>query len=243
MKPLTLLMTLMLGWCASSHGALYTFTGSTPNGGVIPDGNLSGWNSTLAVSGLSGSVGEVRVNLNISGGYNGDLYAYLSFNGTLVPLLTRVGTGGGDDFGFDTSGMTVMLADSGLINIHDIANPDVNGTYQPDGQVLDPGTLLPGGISSTPTFASFNGMNPNGNWTIFFADLSGGDQSTITGWSLDIITAVPEPVNVALGIFAGLFLAGSVCRSERVRNLFGKLAPVKADATNAERGARNAELI
>src|ERR1041385_37668 len=136
MKPLTLLIALMLGVCAGSHGALYTFTGSTPNGGVIPDDNLSGWSSSLAVSGAAGSVIDVRVNLNISGGYNGDLYAYLSYNGTLVPLLTRVGTGGGDDFGFSTSGMTVTLADSGTINIHDVANPDLNGTYKPDGQVL-----------------------------------------------------------------------------------------------------------
>jgi hypothetical protein len=29
------------------------------------------------------------------------------------------------------------------------------------------------------------------------------DTTTLNGWSLDI-TAVPEPVNVALGIFAGL---------------------------------------
>jgi subtilisin-like proprotein convertase family protein len=236
MKSLTLLTTLILGLCASSHGALYTFTGSTPNGGVVPDGNLSGWSSSLTVSGTAGSVTEVRVNLNISGGYNGDLYAYLSYNGTLVPLLTRVGTGGGDDFGFSTAGMTVTLADSGTINIHDIANPDLNGTYKPDGQVLNPGTLLPGGISSTPTLGSFSSMDPNGTWTLFFADLSGGDQSTITGWSLDIITAVPEPVNVALGIFAGLFLVGSACRSERVKRLFAKPALV-----NAERGAGNAE--
>jgi subtilisin-like proprotein convertase family protein len=236
MKFLTLLTTLILGLCASSHGALYTFTGSTPNGGVVPDGNLSGWSSSLTVSGVSGPISDVRVNLDISGGYNGDLYAYLSYNGTLVPLLTRVGTGGGDDFGFSTSGMTVTLSDSGTINIHNIASPDVNGTYKPDGQTLDPGTLLPGGISGTPTLGSFSGMTANGNWTLFFADLSGGDQSTITGWSLDIITAVPEPVNVALGVFAGLFLVASACRSERVKKLFAKPSPV-----NAGREARNAK--
>jgi subtilisin-like proprotein convertase family protein len=238
MKPLTLLAMLVLSFCISSHAALYTFTGSTPNGGMVPDGNLSGWSSSLTLSGIGGTVAEVRVNLNISGGYNGDLYAYLSYNGTLVPLLTRVGTGGGDDFGFDTSGMTVTLADSGVLNIHDIANPDLNGTYKPDGQVLDPGTLLPGGPSSTPTLNSFSGMNPNGNWTLFFADVSGGEQSTINGWSLDLITSVPEPVNVALGIFAGLFVIGSAWRSERVRKFFGKAAPVAADLANAERGAQ-----
>jgi hypothetical protein len=60
-------------------------------------------------------------------------------------------------------------------------------------------------------------MNPNGTWTLFIADLSGGEQSTLVSWSLDI-TAVPEPVNVALGIFAGVFLVVILARSRPVRN-------------------------
>ena len=44
---------------------------------------------------------------------------------------------------------------------------------------------------------------------------SGG--SPTVSWSLDI-TAVPEPANVALGIFAGLFVVGGLCRTQWVRN-------------------------
>ena len=54
--------------------------------------------------------------------------------------------------------------------------------------------------------STFNGLNPNDTWTLYFADLSAGDQTTFNGWSLNI-TAVPEPVNVALGIF-GVGLVG-----------------------------------
>jgi hypothetical protein len=54
--------------------------------------------------------------------------------------------------------------------------------------------------------ASFNGMDPNGTWTLFFADLSAGNTSTLNGWSLDV-TAVPEPVNVAMAIL-GVGLVG-----------------------------------
>jgi hypothetical protein len=70
-------------------------------------------------------------------------------------------------------------------------------------------------VSYNPTagssgFQAFNGLSSaNGNWTLFFADLSGGDGANVTtlnGWTLDI-TAVPEPVNVALGVFAALLLA------------------------------------
>jgi hypothetical protein len=53
---------------------------------------------------------------------------------------------------------------------------------------------------------------------LFFADVSaGGGTSTLNGWSLDI-TAVPEPVNVALCIFAGVFLVVIVARSRPLRN-------------------------
>ena len=60
-------------------------------------------------------------------------------------------------------------------------------------------------------------MNPNGTWTIFFADLSSGETSTLNSWSLDI-TAVPEPVNVALGISAGVFSLVALARNRRVRS-------------------------
>jgi hypothetical protein len=46
--------------------------------------------------------------------------------------------------------------------------------------------------------------------------VQGGGTATLNSWSLDI-TAVPEPVNVALGCFAGLFLVVSLVRSQRVR--------------------------
>jgi hypothetical protein len=134
------------------------------------------------------------------GGYNGDLYAYLTYDGTTVTLLNRVGTGSGDaiqyTYGFSTSGFNnITLADGSASNIHNVQNPVSGTSYSPDGGSL----------------ASFNGMNPNGTWSIFFADLSGGDTSTLTLWSLDI-TAVPEPVNVALAIFGGVVAAWSVSR-------------------------------
>ena len=74
--------------------------------------------------------------------------------------------------------------------------------------MASPGSLLT--VSHTPdggSLNSFNSSNPNGTWTIFFADMAsgGGSQhSTLGSWSLEI-TAVSEPVNVALGVFAGVF--------------------------------------
>jgi hypothetical protein len=39
----------------------------------------------------------------------------------------------------------------------------------------------------------------------------------LVSWSLDI-TAAPEPVNVALGVLAGIFVLLTLARSKQVRN-------------------------
>jgi subtilisin-like proprotein convertase family protein len=201
MKPLHSLFAAFLLAGATTQGALYS---SGTLNTVIPDANPTGISSTLNVDGFGSDIGHVSVLINVSGGYNGDLTAYLSYNGTLVPLLSRVGTGSGDiiqqTYGFSTAGFSnVRLDDAGSLNIHDVATPESSPTsYKPDG-----GTL-----------SSFTG-NPNGNWTLFFADMASGggsSPSTLGSWSLEI-TAVPEPVNVALGIFGGIFLVGFLARS------------------------------
>jgi hypothetical protein len=129
--------------------------------------------------------------------------------------------------------MNITLADGAALNIHNVATPTSGFTYTPDGRLIDPVTSLPVDFDAagSATFANtFGGMTANGDWTLFFADVSGGGgNSTVVSWSLDIITAVPEPINVALGVFGGLFLVGTLCRSERVKKLFGKTAPVEAE--------------
>ena len=68
---------------------------------------------------------------------------------------------------------------------------------------------------STSGFQStFNELNPNNSWTLFFADTVNGDTTTLNGWSLDI-TAVPEPANVALAIFGAGFVGIGVARAYR----------------------------
>ena len=53
---------------------------------------------------------------------------------------------------------------------------------------------------------------------MFFVDPSNvAGQSKFEGWSLNL-TAVAEPVNAALGIFAGVFVVGGLCRTQRVRD-------------------------
>ena len=236
MKSATLVSILVLGLCASGQAAMYTntFSGTAGN---IPDNNLSGWSDTITVNDSSlQPIAQVRVTVNITGGFNGDLYGYLRFdNGVdpavLVPLVNRVGVTAGNAFGYSDAGMNVTFADSAVNNIHfyrDVVGPGVpTGIWQPDGRAINPLSAPSAFDAATPTtFAdAFNGLNQtNATWTLFFADVSGGGgQSQVVSWTLEI-DAVAEPINIALGIFAGVFLIGTLCRTERVRKLFNKAA-------------------
>src|SRR5437867_245572 len=86
--------TLWSAITLSTHAAVYqnVYNSGFANGGSIPDGNPTGWSDSRTLSGISDfNIIDVQVKLNISGGYNGDLYGYLSHSGVLVPLLNRVG--------------------------------------------------------------------------------------------------------------------------------------------------------
>ena len=224
MKLNKVLGVLALGLCLSAHATLYQnqFNSGFANSGNIPDGNLSGWSDFRNLTGMAPQITDITVTLNISGGYNGDLYAYLSFGNVLVPLLNRVGVGSGDAFGSADAGFNVALSSTGT-DVHSVnaGGAQLTGSYQVDGRAISP-LSSPASFDSASRvdFSVYNNLNPNGVWTLFIADVSGGGgTSQLTSWELDI-TAVPEPVNCALGAFAGLALAGGLCRSERVRALF-----------------------
>jgi subtilisin-like proprotein convertase family protein len=181
------------------------------NSGVIPDGDAGGWSDTRTISTSFTSIQSVTVNLNISGGYNGDLYVYLAHESGFSVLLNRVGKTSGNSFGYGDAGFNITLSDLAGVttDIHSYggnSGAQLTGTYQPDGRNVDPLTV----VDSDPRnyrLDQFSNLNPNGGWSLFIADMSGGDQSTLVSWGMDI-QAVPEPVNVALGIFAGLLTLG-----------------------------------
>ena len=190
-----------------------------------------GLSATATASGLLASISDLRVNLSISGGYNGDLYVYLSHDGAMVPLLNRVGVKSGDAFGYADFGFNVTFSSTdpsrkGDVHDYETLTPSfssgrLTGIWEPDGRSIDP-EAAPGDLydSTRVSFASrFEGLNPNGTWTLFIADLSAGGQSHLEGWSLDV-TAVPEPVNVALGIFAGVLLVVTLVRRQQLRKRF-----------------------
>lgn len=215
-----LLGALLLLAGLGAHGALLNYNSGTLNA-LIPDGNVNGYQNTLLISGLDSDnniITDVNVRLHFTGGYNGDLYVYLVHSTGFSVLLNRTGRTGSDAFGYGDAGFQIWLDDSGVGDIHNYGGNGgnlVTGTYQPDGRAVDPATVTDASARSA-LLSAFNGLDANGSWTLFVADLSGGDVSTLVSWELEL-TTVPEPTTVALGLFATLGLAAAGVRTWRAR--------------------------
>lgn len=199
-----------------NYRASWTYSG-TGSGLVIPDNSASGVAFGLNFgAGLdAGVIDTMSVSFTISGGWNGDLYAYLthtdpSANGYQVILLNRVGWTTGNPDGSAGSGFTsFVMSSAGTTDIHTYAatpgQPVTGNTFLPDGRDFDPRNP---NQTTAPTlrFDVLNGADPHGTWTLFFADLGPGWTGELQNWSVDVRmdSVVPEPVNVALMIFGGL---------------------------------------
>jgi subtilisin-like proprotein convertase family protein len=176
----------------------YSFT-DTVNA-PIPDANPNGLSSTIDVADIPGLIGNVTLSLNVSGGFNGDLYAYLAGdNGGFSVLLNRVGRTSTDPTGYGDAGFNVTFSDSAATDIHTYGGNGGNqltGTWQPDGRNIDPQLVLDTD-PRTSLLSSFNNRTPNGTWTLFVGDFANESQSTLISWTLTI-DAVPEPSSLSL---------------------------------------------
>ena len=217
MKNATFVIAVLLLVLARPAEADFVQTYNTgfANGGVIPDGSRTGWTDTETVSVPGTSLNQmtdVSVTLNLSGGWNGDLYAYLVHSSGFAVLLNRVGVGTGNTVGYGNGGMNVVLNDAAGVNIHSYGGLSVpTGSYQPDGRNIGPLSSAATFSSTLPSalLSSFTGLNGNGSWTLFIADVSPGDVMTVNSWGLDI-AAVPEPGSLVEGAVAVLFLGGVI---------------------------------
>jgi subtilisin-like proprotein convertase family protein len=167
---------------------------------IIPDNNASGvaFSFNVAAGGPL-LVTNVAVSLNIAGGWNGDLYAYLSHGSGFSVLLNRVGRTAGNSAGAGVSGMNLSLSDSYLTDVHTAANNPLTGNFAPDGRFVNPFNAVD--IDARSAFlSSFNNLDPNGTWTLFFADVAPLAVSTIQSWTVNVgvATPVPEPGVAAL---------------------------------------------
>jgi subtilisin-like proprotein convertase family protein len=175
----------------------------------IPDNDSVGVADNRTVSGTSiTSIDLITVTLNITGGWNGDLYAYLVHDTGFSVLLNRPGRTLATPDGSASSGMVVTLEDAAATDIHTgipMSGGSFTATFQPDGRNVDPLVVLDTTPRTAP-LSSFNGLSADGGWTLFVADQSPGSTSTLASWTLNI-SGIPEPGSTALcGVAAALLL-------------------------------------
>jgi len=217
MKIRFLVLTLgLLVLTGKSQSLTSSYTNSTIT--AIPDGSPVGLMEQFTVSGAGGSVSNVQVTLDITGGFNGDLYAYLvDPQGQLVVLLNRPGVTGSNPFGYSDAGMNITLDGLAANNIHDYGSTPgyslTGTTWAADGRDVNPqasgGTLY--GTPTTANLSLFQNTDANGVWTFFIADLAtGGGSANLNSVILSIMT-VPEP-QTWLMLGGGLALFGLLRR-------------------------------
>lgn len=190
-----------------------TYTWASSPGVTIPDGSDLGVIDTINVSFNKGhTVAGLRVTLDISGGYNGDLFAYLYHesgqNVGFSVLLNRPGRTTSDPDGYPDTGFKITFDDSAPADIHLYrltVNPfgDIlTGVWQPDGRSVSPYSVFE--TSERSAFlSSFLGHDPRGAWTLFVADVSPVGVSTLNSWSIEIVAA-PEPGSLACAAVMGM---------------------------------------
>ena len=138
---LPIILMLATGPRARAAG-LITETHSFLNVNVaIPDGNPSGYVNVQNFPSAITAIQRVKVTLNITGTWNGDIYAYVQHAGELAVLLNRTGRTGSDAFGYGDDGFQITLDDFALTNIHSyqsVTTPasgsPLTGLWQPDGR-------------------------------------------------------------------------------------------------------------
>jgi subtilisin-like proprotein convertase family protein len=189
----------------------YTFTtfGAEPSL-AIGDGNASGVSDVRTLDSAIMAIESLTVSLDISGEFNGDLYAYLRHDSGFSVLLNRPGRSADAPSGYGDSGLTITLSDFALNgdihNYRDVITPTagspLTGVWQPDSRNVDPSVVLDSS-ARTALLSAFAGLNASGDWTLFVADLQSGGTSTLNSWSLEIVP-VPEPHGYAMVVGAGL---------------------------------------
>jgi hypothetical protein len=218
MKFKVALLGIGLAVTSASAQPLLTNTFTLNLNAAIPQGNPVGVRVQFTASGLLGVAANVQVGLNISGGFNGGLFAYLTGpQGQMAVLLNRPGVTASNPYGDTHAGFDITLDGAGLNNIHDYAtigyslneSGQVTGTWAADGRAIDPQS--PGIMfDNAPTAARlqlFDHTDPNGTWTLFVADLVAGVSPPVLNEVNFTIEIVPEPGTMAItGIGAVVLL-------------------------------------
>ena len=162
---------------------------------AIPDhGAGIPYPSTIAVSGMSGNVTKVTVQLyNLNHTWPHDV-GVLLVGPTGQKVLLMSDAGGGNRL----NNVNLNFDDTASASLPS-ATAIVSGSYMPTGYDLnDPFPApAPAGPYST-TLANFSGLTPNGTWSLYVVDDSAQDLGSIAGgWALTLSSGLDQPPTIS----------------------------------------------
>lgn len=197
---------LLCGSLCPLHAASAVNQWSFAVGSTVPDNSGIGLTDRQEISTPLAYLTSVTVHLSMTGGWSGDMYAYIAHASGFSVLLNRPGRTASNSAGSGVTELMISLTDDSLADIHTAlpASGSAAGFFQPDARSIDPDYALDSS-PRTAFLASFNGLDPNGEWTLFVADLSGGDEMVLNGWGLSL-QGVPEPSVALLAALGGCML-------------------------------------
>lgn len=136
---------------------------------------------TINVSGFTGTITGVTCSVKFTQTFNLDVEMFLqSPSGQIIELVTDQGGGSFTSFTSD-----IIFSDAASQSITSWTTGAAVGLYRPEGTFALSGGGLTGTISN---MAGFNGVSPNGTWTLFLNDDLGGDIFDFSNFSLDFST-------------------------------------------------------
>jgi subtilisin-like proprotein convertase family protein len=175
--------------------------------GVV--GQATPYPSTISVSGQTGTISDLNVTLhNVNSDYGGDLEVLLvSPAGATSNLLLLSDAGQGPTS--PVTNVTFTFDDGAASNLpqnNPLGGPNSTVTAKPTNYAETTADTFPSPApapsSINTTLAAFNGLDPNGTWSLYVVDDACGNDVSDTisgGWSLDITTssAVATSTSVA----------------------------------------------
>jgi subtilisin-like proprotein convertase family protein len=181
---------------ANNNAMFDTETFSVASGAInlpIPDANPTGVSSTLPVAGRVGTIADLNVNLSATHTWNSDLtFRLRGPNNQVINLIAARG-GSTDNF------VNTTLDDQAATAISGGVAP-FTGSFRPEQPL-----------------STFNGISPNGNWTLIVSDSTSGDTGVLQNWSMTIVTTTEVSTTTDAG--GGYAFLGLSAGTYNVRQL------------------------
>jgi hypothetical protein len=198
-----------VGIASAANADVASFSNVTPI--TIQFGAASVYPSNILVSGIVGTVTDINVTLTGFTHpyvYDVDILLVGPTGANIIPM-SDIGV-----FGTTASNANITLDDQGVA-FPGGAGAIPSGNYIPTNNGAgDPFAAPAPAPSGLTALSTFNGLDPNGTWSLYVMDDFTTDDGSISGgWSIQITyTPVPAP-----GAMALLGLAGMVGRGRRRR--------------------------